>query len=152
MNAAVAQLAVVQIGFLCSLSCNFCYSSHSLALLFRFRNLLNQNLGNIWIFVQEVIHLFVNEIAHIFVDAHAAVRLHGERAELDFSLALEHRFFHVERDGCNESVTDVAVVEVLVREVLDCLGNVLFESRLMRSAKGSVLSVYERVILFAALV
>ena len=101
--------------------------------------------------MKEVVHLLLDEIAHILIHRHS-VGAHRQRAQLDLGLALKHRFLHVDGNGRHDAVSDIAVFEVLVVELLDGLGNVLLERALMGAALRGVLSVYERIVLLAILV
>ena len=102
-------------------------------------------------YVQVVVYLELHEVAHVLVDAFSA-RRHLKRTELNLCLALEHRFFYVQRHGSHESVAYVGELVVLAEELLDGSCYMLLESALMGAALCGVLSVHERVILLAILV
>ena len=149
--AAVAQLAVVQVSLLCTLSRQLSHSGYSLAVALVLLYLLLDSLSYIGVLMQEVVHLVLDEVAHKLVDADSAVRLHRERAELNLCLALKLRFFDVDSNGCNDTCTDVAILIVLVVELLDSTCNVLLEGALVRTSLYGVLSVDERMVLLAVL-
>ena len=150
VDAAVAQLAVVQIGFLGALTGQFGNAGHLLALFLAGLYLLQHHLGHISVLVQIVIHLGLDEIANIFVHAHA-VGAHGERTELDFGLALKHGLFHIHGNGSHQSVADIGVFEILVEIFLDGTGDVLLEGTLVGTALSGVLAVDKRMVFFAIL-
>ena len=149
--SAVAQLAVVEVGFLSPLACQFGDAAYGLAFLFGRLYLVEHCLGRVGRLVQVVVEVFLDVVANELVYAHAAGR-HGEAAELYLRLALELRFLYVYGYGGHNAVAYVLVVEVLVEELLYRLGHVLLEGALVRSAERGVLSVYERVVFFAVLV
>jgi len=151
VDAAIAQLAVVQVGFLGTFASQFGHTGNGLALLFRISYLLKHHLGHFGILVQIVIHLLLHEVAYVFVHTHPIGR-HGGRTELHLRLAFKHRLFHIEGNGGYDTVSDVSVFVILVIKFLDGAGNVFFESTLVRSAQGCVLSVDEGVVLFAILI
>ena len=151
MDAAVAQLAVVQIGLLGTLASQLGNASHSLSLALALGYLLLHNLSHIGMDVQEVVYLKLDEVANILVDALAA-RRHLQRAELNLGLALKHRFFHVDGYGSHKAVAYVGELVVLAEELLYGARYVLLEGALVGAALGGVLSVDKRVILLAILV
>ena len=110
--AAVAQLAVVQVGFLGPLARQFGHAGYGFSLLLVLCNLLEHHLGHVGMLVEVVVHLLLHEVAHIFIDRHP-VGAHGEGAELDFGLTLEHGFLHIHGNGGHEAVADVAILEIL---------------------------------------
>ncbi len=161
MYAAVAQLAVVQVGLLGALAGQLGDAGHGLALLLALLYLLHHHLGGVGVLVQVVVHLLLDEVAHIFINrgGHGVVgvdrrggRRHGQRAQLDLRLALEHGLLYVQRYGGHDAGAYVAVLEVLLEELLDGLGYVLLEGTLVGAALRGVLSVDEAVVLLAVLV
>ena len=151
MNAAVAQLAVVQVGFLGTLACQLRHACHGLALLLALADFLQHHVGHVGVLVQVVVYLLLDEVAHILVHRDA-VGAHGERSELDLRLAFEHRFLHVHRDGGHQAVADVSEFKVFSAVFLDGSGDVLLESTLVSAALRGMLTVDERVVLLAVLV
>ena len=143
MYAAVAQLAVVQIGFLSTLAGQFGHSRHRLALALALLNLLQHHLCHVGILVEIVIHLGLDEVAHIFVDAHSTIGHHRQRTELNLRLTLKHRFLYIDGNGSNDTISYIAIFEVLVIELLDGLGDMLLEGTLMSTALGGMLTVDE---------
>ena len=127
VDAAVAQLAVVQIGLLATFAGQLCHAGHGLAFAFAVLHLLQDDVGHVGILVQVVVHLLLDEVADELVDGYAALGGSGQRAQLDFRLALEKRFLDVDADGGHQSVADVGIVVVLARIVLDDLGDVFLE-------------------------
>ena len=152
MNAAVAQLAVVEIGFLRTFTGEFGHSRHCLALALVLLNLLKHHLRDLGILVKIIVNLGLYEVSHILVDTYTAVGHHRERTKLNLGLALEHRLLHIDGYGSHNAVANVAILEVLVIELLDGLGDMLLEGTLMSTALGGMLTVDKRVILLAILV
>ena len=161
VNAAVAQLTVVQVGLLGTLAGQFRNAGNGLALRFAFLYLLADHFCHVEVLVEEVVHVFFDKVAHKLIHAHARegegiavavlVGSHGERAEFDFRLALKHRLYHAHGNRRHEAVAHVLHVEVLVEIFLDGAGNVLLERALVRAALRGVLPVYERVVFLAIL-
>ena len=151
MNAAVAQLTVVQVGFLAALAGQFGNAGHRLALALALRHLLQYDIGHIGILVQIVVHLLLHEVADELVYADAAFRSSRQRAQLNLRLALKHRLLDVDADGCYQSVADVHILVVLSAVILDDLGNIFLEGCLVSAAQRSVLPVYKAVIFLAVL-
>ena len=141
----------MQIGLFGPFACQFRHAGDGFAFLFVFGDFLYDDVGDVRILVQIVVHLFFDEVAHELVYADSAVGYGGQRPQFDFRLAFEERFFDVDGDARHQSVTDVAVIEVLAREIFDGLGNVFLEGTLMRAALGCMLSVDERIIFLAVL-
>ena len=71
MHAAVSQLPVMQVGFFRSLTGQFRHAGYGFPLLFAFLYLLQENVGHIEVFMQEIIHIFLDEVANELIDAHA---------------------------------------------------------------------------------
>ena len=124
---------------------------HGLAFLFTLAHLLQHHLSHIRMLMQVVIHLGLDEVAHIFVHAHP-IRTHGQGAQFDLRLTLEHRLLHIHCDGRHDTVTDIGIFEVLTRKLLDGTRNMLLEGTLVRTALGGMLTVDERVVFLAILV
>ena len=150
MYAAVTQFAVVQVGFLGTFTGKFRYPCNGFTLLFRFLYLLLNYFGYVRILVQEVVHFLFDKVAYILIDRYATGN-HIGRTQFSFRLTFEDRFFHIDGNGGNQSVTDIGVVHVLVEELFDGTGNVFFEGTLMRTTLGSMLTVDERIIFFSVL-
>ena len=106
--------------------------------------------GYICILVQEVVHFLFDKITYILVDCHSAGN-HIGRTQLRFRLTLKDRLFHIDGNGSNQSVTNVGIVHVLVEELLDGAGDVFFESTLMCTSLGGMLTVDKGVIFFSVL-
>ena len=151
MNTAVAQLTVVQIRFLGTLTSQFCYTSNSLAVAFVLQHFLLNHLSHIQVFVQIVIDLCLDEIADKLIDADTAIRFHCERTEFDFCLTLKLWFLNVDSDSSYDTVADIHVFIVLVEKLLDGTCNMLFECTLMGSSLNGMLSVDKRMVFFAIL-
>ena len=152
MYAAVAQLAVVQVGFLGSFACQFGHACHGFALFFALLYLLHHHLCHVGVFMQKVIHLTFDEVAHILVDAHTSVGFHGQRAQFYLGLTFKHRLLHVECDGGHQSVADVGIFKILLEKLLDGFGDMLLEGALVGTSLCGMLSVDKGVILLAVLV
>jgi len=94
------------------------------------------------VLVEEIVYLLFYKVANELIHSNAT-RRHVGRAEFNFSLALEHGFFHIDSNGGYQSVTDVGIVLVLIIEFLDSAGNVFFERTLMGTSLSGVLSIDE---------
>ena len=142
MYAAVAQLPVVQVRLLSPFAGNLRHSRHCLSFPLARLNLLEHHLRHVAFAVEIVVHLGLYEVAHVFVHAHS-FGTHRQGADLDFRLAFEHRFLHVDGYCPDESVPDVGVFKVLAVEFLYRLGEMLLESTLVCTPLRGVLSVNE---------
>ena len=151
MDAAVTELAVVEIRLLGTLTGEFGDASHRLALTLTLLNLVLQNLSHILVDMEIVVYFLLQEIAHILIDGFATIRRHRSTSELNLGLTLEDRFFYVDGNGSHQSVSYVCIL-ILAVELLDSLGNMLLEGTLMRTSLGGVLTVDEGIILLAILV
>ena len=157
--AAIAQLAVVQVGLFGAFAGQFRDAGYGFALLLRILYLLQHHFGHQRVLVQVVVHLGLDEVAHVFVDAGSGGLVflghggpHVVAAQLCLCLAFEHRLFHVDGDGGHQSVADVGVVEILVVELLNGARQMLLQGTLMCAALCGVLAVDEGVIFLAVLV
>ena len=157
--AAIAQLAVVQVGFLGTFAGQFGDTGNGLALFLGVLNLLEHHFGHQRIFVQVVVYFGLDEVAHVFVYRRAGRlaflrygRPHVVRAQLGLGLALKHGLLHVDGNGGHQSVADVGIIHVLVVELLDGAGQVLFQGCLVCTALGGVLAVDKGIVFFAVLV
>ena len=150
VNTAVAQFAVVQVCLFCTFTGKFGYTCNGFTLFLGFLDLLLYRFGYIRILVQEVVHFLFDKVAYIFIDCHSAGN-HIGRTQLRFRLTLKDRFFHIDGNGSNQSVTNVGIVHILVEELLDSTGDVFLESTLMRTSLGGMLTVDEGVIFFSVL-
>ena len=158
MVAAVAQLAVVQVGFLGTFTCQLGDTGNGFALFLGVLYLLQHHFGDERVLVKVVVHFRLDEVSHVFVYCGAggfAFLRHGGphvvASQFRFGLALEHGFLHVDGDGGYQAVAYVGILLVLVVELLDGTGNVLFQGSLVCTALGGVLSVDKGVVLFAVL-
>ena len=75
VDAAVAQLTVVQVGFLGTLTGYLRDAGNGLAFFFGFLDFLQQDFGHIGMLVEVVVYLLFYEIAHKLVDADARQRI-----------------------------------------------------------------------------
>ena len=151
MDAAVAELAVVEISLLGTLTGEFGNARHRLALALALLDLILQNLSHILVDMEIVVYFLLQEIAYILIDGFATIRRHRSTSELNLGLTLEDRFFYVDGNGSHQSVSDVSIL-ILAVELFDSLGNMLLEGTLMRTSLGGVLTVDEGIILLAILV
>ena len=103
MYLAVAQFAIVQIGFLGTFTSQFCHTSNRLSISFVVLDLLFDNLGHIQVLVQVVIDFGLDEVAHELVHADATIRFHCERTQLDLRLRLELRFLYIDGNRCDNT-------------------------------------------------
>ncbi len=101
--------------------------------------------------MQVVVDLALDEITDIFINCLAS-RFHECRAKLDLCLTLKHGFFHVDGDSGNDTIADIGVLVILIKELLNRFGNMLFEGTLMRTALCGMLSVDKAMILLAILI
>ena len=151
MYAAVAELAVVQVCLLGTLTSQLGYTSHSLAVALALLNLILKHLGHILMDVQIVVDLLLDEVAYIFIDANATIGGHRERTEFDLGLTLEHRLLNINGNGRNDTCTDVAIL-IFAVELLNGTGDMFLESTLVSTTLSGVLAVNKRVILLAILI
>ena len=68
VDAAVAQLAVVQIGFLGTFAGQLGNAGNGFALFFALLNLLQDDVGNLQVLVEIVVYVFLDEITYELVD------------------------------------------------------------------------------------
>ena len=150
MDTAVAQLTVMEVGLLSTLTGQFGDTCHRLALTFTLLDLVLQHFCHILMDMHIVIHLLLDEVANVFVDAHTVGR-HGQGAKLDLRLTLEDGFLHVDGYGGHNTCTDVTIL-IFAIIIADRTGNMLLEGTLLRSALNSVLAIDEGLVLFTILV
>ncbi len=72
MDATVAQLLIVQVGFLGPFTCQLGDTGNRLSLFFRVEDLPLQYLYHLSMFVEEVIQLFLEEIVDMFAHRHSS--------------------------------------------------------------------------------
>ena len=150
VDAAVAQLAVVQVGFLGAFAGQLGHSGHRLALAFALFHLALDGFGHLAVDVEVVVNLLFYEVADVFV-YRLAFGSHERGAQFYLRLALKNRLLNVDGDSCHEAVSYVAVL-IFAEELLDSAGYVLLEGSLVGTALRGVLAVDERVVLLAVLV
>ena len=151
MDAAVAQLAVVHVDLLGTLTGYLGDTGNGLALLLALLNFLQHGIGHLGVAVQVVVNLGLDEVAHKLVEA-AATGLHGGRAQLHLGLALKHRLLHIDGDGTHDTVADIGEFVVFVIKLLDGAGNMLLEGALVGTALRGVLTIDKGVVLLIILV
>ena len=151
MDAAIAQLTVMEVGLLGTFTSQFGDAGHGLALPFTGSDLFQNGVGDFQILMQEVVHLQFDEVAHILIDRNTT-GTHCQRTQFNLRLTLEHWFFDVHRNSRHNTVTDVTILKILVVELFDGLGDVLLEGTLMGTALCRVLTVHKRIIFLAILV
>ena len=152
VDAAVAQLAVVHVDFLGTLTGYLRDAGYLLAFLLGAQYLVEHDVGRLGRLMEEVVHFGLDEVADELVEARASVGRHRGRAELHLCLALEDGLLYVDGDGGNQSVADVGELHVLVVKLLDGSGDVFLEGALVRATLRGVLSVDKGVVLLAVLV
>ena len=159
VETTIAQLTVVQVRFLSAFTSQLSHAGNGLTFLFRLLNLLQHHLCYLWILVQIVVDLGLDEITYKLVDTWTCrlvflrhSRPHIVRAELGLGLALKHRFFHIEGNGCHDTITDIRKLLVLIIEFFDGTGNVLLQSTLMRTALCGMLPIDKGIVFLAILV
>ena len=140
----------MQIRLLRTFTSQLCHTGHRLALALTLLDFLLNDLGNVTVDMQVVIHLLLDEITHILIDG-LTTRSHQRRTQLNLGLTLKDRLLHIDGNGCHDASTDVAIL-ILAKEVLNGLGNMFLESTLVGTALCGMLSVDKRVILFTILV
>ena len=151
MYTAVAELAVVQVCLLSTLTSQLGYTSHSLTVALALLNLILKHLGHILMDVQIVVDLLLDEVAYIFIDAHTSIGGHRKRTEFDLGLTLEHRLLNIDGNGCHDTCTDIAIL-IFAVELLNGTGNMLFKRTLVSTTLSGVLAINKRVVLLAILI
>ena len=131
----------MEVGLLGAFACQFGDARYGLALLFALLYFLLDDVCDVGVLVEIVVHLFLDEVAHELVHAHSRegegvavgvlVGGHGERAELDFGLALEEGLDDADGHGGHEAVAHVLHVVVLAEVFLDGAGYVFLECALV---------------------
>ena len=161
MDSAVAQLTIVKVSFLGTLTRQLGYTCHCLTFTFTLLNLLHDNFSHIRIPVKIVINLLLDEVTHIFINRrrHRMLgihlrwyRRHCKRPQFDFRLTLKHRFLHIQCNSCNNTCTYIAIFIVLLEEFLNSLGYMLLEGTLMSTALSCMLSIHKRIVLLTILI
>ncbi len=152
MDAAVAQLPVVEVGFLCPFPCHLRDTGHGLALPLTLLDLVLKDVGHVlFMDVEIVVYLTLDEVAHILIDGLTS-RFHQCGTQLDLGLRLKHRLLNIDGDSGHNAVANIGVFVVFVVIFLDGLGNMLLESALVSTALCGVLTIDEAVILLAVLI
>ena len=151
MDAAVTQLAVVEVGFLCAFTCQLGYSGYGFAVAFVVLDFLFKDFCYVRIAVQIIVNFGFDEVTDKFVYADTAVWFHGERTEFDFCLTFKLRLLHIDCNCSNDSTANVGVFVVLLVELLDGACYMLLECGLVCTSLNGVLAVDERVVLFTIL-
>ena len=150
VDAAVAQLTIMQIGFLGTVTSQLGDASHRLALTFRFLDFTLNDLSYILMDMQIVVDLLLNEVAYIFINC-VTIGRHHRRTQLDFRLTLEDGLLDINGDGSDNTCTNVAIL-IFTKELLNRLGNMLLKSTLMCTALSGVLTIHEGIVFLAILV
>ena len=91
--------------------------------------------------MQIIVDLLFDEVAYIFINSISIWR-HHSRTQLDFRLAFEDWFFHINSDGCNNTCSNVAIL-IFAKEFLDGLGDMLLKGTLVGSTLGGMLAIDE---------
>ena len=141
----------MKVGLFAHLASLLGHASHLLAYLLALLHLGQNDVCYVGVFVQEIVHLLLDKVADEFVYADATFRSCGERTQFYLRLAFKHRFLDIDADGSYDTISDVTVFKVFARVILDNLGNVLLEHRLMSTTQSSVLTIDEGIILLAIL-
>ena len=150
MDAAVAELAVMEVRLLGTLTGQLRHTSHRFTVTLALLDFVLQHLGHIAVDMQIVVYALFDEVAHIFINTDT-LRRHGGRAQLDLRLTLEDGFLDIDGDGSYDTRSDITIL-IFVIELLDGSGDVLLEGALMGTALNGVLAIDEGIILLAILV
>ena len=150
VDAAVTELTVVEVGLLGTLTGQLGHTRHRLTLPFALLDLIFQDLCHVSMDMQVVVHLLLDKVAHIFINADP-VGSHGQGAQLDLRLTLEHRFLHIDGNGGHNTCADVSIL-VFVEELLDGTGDMLFKGTLVGTSLSGMLTIDEGIILLTILV
>ena len=150
MDTTVAQLTVMEVGLLGSLTGQFGHAGNRLTVALALLDLILQHLGHIAVDMQIVVYALFDEVAHIFINTDT-LRRHGGRAQLDLRLTLKDGFLDIDGDGGYDTRSDITIL-IFIIELLDGSGDVLLEGALMGAALNGMLTIDERVILLAILV
>ena len=150
VHTAVAQFAVMERHFLGTLTSGFRDAGNGFTLFLACQNLLQHDFGGGGIFVEIVVKFLFHEVVDKLVDCRT-VFPHHTTAEFDFGLRLKHRLLHLDADGGNHTVANVAVFEVFAVKLLDGARHRLAERSLVRTTLCGVLAVDKRIKFFAHL-
>src|SRR5664279_496495 len=148
MQAAVAQLAIVERGLLGALAGEAADAGELLALALVVLELAPERIGALAIAVQPGVEMLLHKRADELADRRAAGS-HVGGPELGLGLRLEDRLDHAYGDGCDDRLAHVGGIEVLLVEVAQHLDDRFAKRLLMGAAHGGVLAVDERVVFLA---
>ena len=140
MDAAVAQLLVIQRHLLGALASLLGNSGYRLTLFFAFLYLGKHRFGYQRLLVQEVVELALDEVVDEFIHRRA-IFIHHRAAQLNLCLRLEDWLHHLDADCRHHARAYVAILEVLVEKLLDGARHSLAECTLVRAALRGVLTV-----------
>ena len=153
MEAAVAQLAVVDVGALVALAGLLLDAGDLLTLLLGGLDLVLDDRDNLLVDVEVVVQILRDEVVDVGADGGADVGLERSRfvvylllphvvgSELGLGLAFEVRLLDLDADGAHDALAAVGGVVVLLEELLERLGDGLAVGGQVRAAVAGVLAV-----------
>ena len=158
VDVAVAQLGVVEAGFLAALFGQFLDAGDALALLLVALDLVEEYLCGLGVDVEVVVEVALEDVEDVGLQDGAGVAAVGgvggevRGAELCLGLCLKDGLLYADAEGADEALADVlGGVLFLVVELFDYFGVVFAEGALVGAAFGGVLAVDEAVVVVAAL-
>ena len=141
----------MKIYFLGFFTSKFCHASHRLTFLLALLYLFENYLGRSGIFMQIVIEFLLYKIAHKLCHRRS-IGTHVARTEFGFSLRFKHRFFNLNRNRCNHSITNVGIFKIAIEVFFNCTRHHLFKRSEVSTSLSCVLTIHKRVIFLAILI
>ncbi len=151
MEAAIAQLLVVQRGFLGALLGDVTDAGEFLPLVLVLLDLLFDDLGGFAVLVQVGVERLLEELADEFLDRRT-LRSDRRGAELGLGLRLEDRLLHAHDDGGVDGLTNIRGVVVFLEMIADGGDERLAKCGEVRAAHGGVLAIDEGPVFLAVVV
>ena len=147
----IAQLPVMEIGFLGPFTRYLGNTCYRLPFFLRFLNLLQHDFSYIRMFMQIIIDILLDEIPYklVYADSRQWIRVtvrillwcHGKRSQLYLGLTLERRFNHIDGNCGNQTIADILVFQVFPVKLLDGTGYMFLKGTLMGTSLSSMLSI-----------
>ena len=150
VETAVAQLTIMKVRFLGTFTGQFSHTGYRFTLFLGFLYLLQHHIRHVHMLVQIIIHFRLHKIAYELIHRRTAGS-HIGRSQLNLCLTFKHRFFHIDGNGCHQSVTDVRIIHILIEILFNSTCNMLLKSTLMCTPLSGMLPIDKRIILFAIL-
>ena len=141
----------MQVCLLRSLASQLRNACHCLAFALTLFDFILHHFRHIGMDMEVVVDILLDKIPYVLVDT-LTVRRHLGGTELYLRLTLEHRLLNIQRNGCNNTVTHVGILIILVEKLFYCLGDMLLECALMRATLRGMLTIDKTMILFAILI